>query len=83
MGHIYTCDYRGNRHLPDIKSMLIKTSSFFTIFLFVIVSIFGGMAVKWYNTVFLKDQNMKKYQHYIDVESYLCTKVSQTKALTK
>ena len=39
VGHIYTCDYRGYRDFPDIKYMLIKTSSFFTIFHFVIVSI--------------------------------------------
>ena len=39
MGHIFTYDYRGNRHFPDIKCMLIKTSSFFIIFQFVIVSI--------------------------------------------
>ena len=36
VGHIYTCDYRGNIHFPDIKCMLIKTRSFFTIFHFVI-----------------------------------------------
>ena len=43
VGHIYTCYFRGNRHFPDIKSMRVKTSSFFTIFHFVIVSIF----VEW------------------------------------
>ena len=40
MGLIYTCDYIGNIHFPNIKFMLIKTSSFFTIFHFVIVSVF-------------------------------------------
>ena len=34
-----TCYYSGDRHFTDIKSMLIKTSSFLTIFHFVIVSI--------------------------------------------
>ena len=39
VGHSYTCYYRDNRHFTDIKSILIKTSSFFKIFHFVIVSI--------------------------------------------
>ena len=39
MGHIYIRYYRGNRPFPDIKSMLIKKSSFFTNFHFEFVSI--------------------------------------------
>ena len=35
-----------NGHFPDIKSMLVKTSSFFTIFSFCSCINFGGMAVK-------------------------------------
>ena len=33
VGHIYTRNYRGNRHFTDIKIMLIQKSSFFTIFI--------------------------------------------------
>ena len=42
MGHIHSCYYRSNRytrHFPDIKSILIKTRSFFAIFHYVIASI--------------------------------------------
>ena len=44
---IFSRYYRGNRPFPDIKSMFIKTSSFFTIFHFEIVSIL----IEWMTNV--------------------------------
>ena len=52
VGHFYICYYRSNVHFHDIKSMLIKTSSFLTIFHFVIVSIF----VEWLISMYIPDK---------------------------
>ena len=73
MCHIYTCYYRGNRHVIDIKSMLIKTSSFFTIFHFLIVSIL----VEWLT--------MQNIASFMDIwlhtnRSYKCNVVTKVKA---
>ena len=76
MGHINTCYYRGNRHFPDIKSILIKTRSFFAIFHYVIVSIL----VEWLLSIrlLIPSSPFALLEFKVSVNSFISSAVKET-----